>query len=243
MAPAETSVPPGSRRGLTGLAPQKGILQTLSYRWALQMAVEGDLRFLSHLDCLRAVARTAARGRVPLRFTQGFNPHPVFSLLTARPVGVTALADPVVFRLVDALEGHELQRRLNDHAPQGMRFSAPRLLESGVSLRVRSAGFELPIPEPSRPDVSDRLQELGGEDSWPAERVRPARRRGGPVRRTRLELRNLIENLRIDGGKLVWTAHPQGDLWARPEEVLRLVGLTSPTALGNVIRTHVACEP
>jgi uncharacterized protein (DUF2344 family) len=45
--------------------------------------VEGDLRFLSHHDCLRAMERLAARARLPVRYTQGFNPRIKMSIASA----------------------------------------------------------------------------------------------------------------------------------------------------------------
>ncbi|MBN1844663.1 MAG: DUF2344 domain-containing protein, partial [Sedimentisphaerales bacterium] len=43
---------------------------------ALWFDVEGDLRFLSHRDTLRCWQRALTRATVPLRYSQGFNPHP-----------------------------------------------------------------------------------------------------------------------------------------------------------------------
>lgn len=43
---------------------------------------KGALKYISHLDLHRALARIIKRSHIPIRYTQGFNPHPkmVFAL-------------------------------------------------------------------------------------------------------------------------------------------------------------------
>jgi radical SAM-linked protein len=36
----------------------------------------GDLRFLSHRETMNVLARALRRARVPVHYTQGFNPQP-----------------------------------------------------------------------------------------------------------------------------------------------------------------------
>ncbi|HED24896.1 MAG TPA: DUF2344 domain-containing protein, partial [Firmicutes bacterium] len=48
------------------------------------------LRYISHLDMLRLFIRALRRGRLPLVYSKGFNPHPRFSLALPLPLGTTA---------------------------------------------------------------------------------------------------------------------------------------------------------
>ena len=54
-------------------------------RLALWFAIAGDLRYLSHRDTMRAWQRVFVRAQMPLRYSQGFNPHLRFSLPLPRP--------------------------------------------------------------------------------------------------------------------------------------------------------------
>ena len=60
------------------------------HRWVFAFQVDGDLRFVSHHDMLRLFRRALARAEVPMRFSQGFNPHPRMSLPLPRPVGMAS---------------------------------------------------------------------------------------------------------------------------------------------------------
>lgn len=212
-------------------------------RWALRLTIEGDLRFASHLDCIRAVERTAARAKLPLRFTQGFNPHPILSLACPRPVGVATGDDLLVLTLDHdpSGDGADLARDMTRCAPRGMRFSRPVLLTSRRAPRPRRIHYELALTADQDARALGRtLAGLEAMASWPVERVKPAARRGRPPRRRTIDLRGLIESIGIDDRPVLhWAARPQGDLWPRVDEVLRLVGLDSPPVPARVVRTKV----
>jgi radical SAM-linked protein len=98
------------RTGLSATQPAGGLRPPLHriagtwilpYRIALQFAVRGDLRFLSHQDSMKVFERAAVRAGLPLRFSGGFNPHARMSLPMPRPVGVASDDDLLVLDLGD----------------------------------------------------------------------------------------------------------------------------------------------
>ena len=97
---------------------------------------------MSHVDCVRAIERAAARASVPLQFSQGFNPHPVLSLAMARPVGVATSDDLAVLAMAEPVEGADLVRDdslIRDIiAPSSKPDSSGRLiLEKKIDIRAR----------------------------------------------------------------------------------------------------------
>lgn len=67
-------------------------------RAAVLYSIGGDLRFLSHRDELRMMARAMTRAAWPLRYSKGYNPQPRMALPLPRSVGMAsdcqwALAD------------------------------------------------------------------------------------------------------------------------------------------------------
>ncbi|HZK24253.1 MAG TPA: TIGR03936 family radical SAM-associated protein [Oscillospiraceae bacterium] len=59
----------------------------------IKFTKEQPLRFLSHLDLMRLWQRAIRRARLPVVYSQGFNPHPKMSFAAALPVGVTSEAE------------------------------------------------------------------------------------------------------------------------------------------------------
>jgi len=205
------------------------------------LSVEGDLRFLSHRDLMRAAKRTFSRADLPIRYSQGFNPQPKLSLPCPRPVGVCSRED----LLVVVMDGHPAPGRmldlLNAAAPAGMRFlRADRLADSARPLPL-SMRCELPVPPDRIGPLRDRLAELRRMKSWPVERP-ISHRRARATAYEALDLRPLVADIRLEGERLCMELVRHDGRWARPGEVLRLTGLDEKADLARTVRTKVQYE-
>jgi radical SAM-linked protein len=96
--------------------PSAAAVQKLRLRYAKR----GPLRFTSHRDVARAFERALRRARVPMAYSQGFNPHPKVSWIGASPTGVASEAEYVEIQLVEVLEPDELVRMLDEAMPPGL---------------------------------------------------------------------------------------------------------------------------
>lgn len=68
----------------------------------------------------RAFERALRRAKVPMAYSQGFNPHPKISWIGAAPTGVASEAEYVEIQLVETLEPAELVDRLDEAMPPGL---------------------------------------------------------------------------------------------------------------------------
>jgi len=201
------------------------------------MSIEGDLRFLSHHETLRALERMAARAELPLRYSQGFNPRPAMSVVCPRPVGVAARADLLVIALEEEIDPDVLLRRLNEQAPKGMRMLRARRLEGRRAPRVFKARYELRVDPDRRRGTEDRLRLLRDQDHWPVSRLTQSKTRRKVWEPKEIDVRPLVGGLELASGLLRLDLIRRGDLWARPSEVLRLLGLDERVDLGGLVRT------
>ncbi len=204
------------------------------------------MRFLSHHDMARAIERTAVRADLPLRYTQGFNPHPRMSLACPRPVGVASQDDLLVVTLEDTDEppdGPALSSALNRCAPRGLRFGPARELPGKAAPRPVRACYELPVAPDRHDRLRRRLEQLATEDTWCVERVKVSRRRGRGDRMRTIDIKPLVDELTLDDDRLVMTLAGRDDLWARPGEVLELLGLDARADLAALVRTAVDYQP
>ncbi|NLG85391.1 MAG: DUF2344 domain-containing protein, partial [Firmicutes bacterium] len=104
--------------------------------WRFRLAKRGKMRFLSHLDLMRTVARAFRRAGLPLVYSEGFHPHPLFSFGPALAVGIESEAEyfDAVLR-EDPGPEEEICARLNAVLPQGLVIrAAGRPLLDGRSL-------------------------------------------------------------------------------------------------------------
>jgi len=206
------------------------------------LAVEGDLRFLSHHETMRAVERSLLRAGLPLRFTRGFHPHPILSLACPRPVGVASDEDLLVVPLEEPTTSTELLEALTPHAPQGMWFLQAAPLPMGSRPHPQRCWYELTLSPESLETVGNMLVQWQQADRWPVDRHKPARQHRRGKRSRRVDLKALVTNLRLQGRTIRWQQQPQGDLWARPGEVLEMLGLDPQADLARVRRTAVAYQ-
>lgn len=202
------------------------------------MSIEGDLRFGSHKDMMRVMARTVRRAALPVRYSEGFNPHPRLSLACPRPVGVATRDDLLVATLDEPVEGEAMLRQLNCHAPRGLRFTRARMLDKAISPQPLRACYELAVMSEALESVGSRLAELELRPAWPIERCK-VDRRGRPSAAKTIDLRPLVERLSIDGDILRAVLVRRDDRWARPAEILELVALDPRVDLARMVRTEV----
>lgn len=81
----------------------------------------GSLQFISHLDLNRTMKTVMIRAGVPIKYSEGFNPHPkmVFSLPLS--VGTESVTEYLDFKITRPMSENELKERLNNAFPPEMR--------------------------------------------------------------------------------------------------------------------------
>lgn len=81
---------------------------------------EGRARFISHLDLMRTFQRAFLRAEIPIKHTEGFNPHPFVSIALPLSVGFSSQCEIMEFGLLPGVEREEVPQRLNRALPEGV---------------------------------------------------------------------------------------------------------------------------
>ena len=82
----------------------------------------GRAKYISHLDLNRCMLRTFRRSRLPIWYTEGFNPHPYYSFALALSLGFESSCEILDFNLTEDIPFDEIRDRLNAVMPEGMRI-------------------------------------------------------------------------------------------------------------------------
>ena len=88
----------------------------------LRFSKQGRLKYISHLDINRAMARAFKRAEIPLWYTEGFNPHPYMSFSLPLSLGVESLCESVDIRLIDEISNDEIKKRMNLVLPDDLKI-------------------------------------------------------------------------------------------------------------------------
>ena len=83
----------------------------------------GRAKYISHLDLNRCMLRIFRRSKLPIWYTEGFNPHPYYSFALALSLGFESRCEVLDFNLTDDdIPLDEVRDRLNAVMPEGMRI-------------------------------------------------------------------------------------------------------------------------
>ena len=82
----------------------------------------GRAKYISHLDLNRCMLRTFRRSRLPIWYTEGFNPHPYYSFALALSLGFESSCEILDFNRNEEVPFDEVRDRLNAVMPEGMRI-------------------------------------------------------------------------------------------------------------------------
>ncbi len=84
----------------------------------------GRARWISHLDAMRTLQRILLRAGVPIKYSEGFNPHALLSILMPLSVGTESLCQIADIRVREDMDLTALPERLTAVSPEGLRFTA-----------------------------------------------------------------------------------------------------------------------
>ena len=200
------------------------------FRWLFAYAIDGDLRFISHHDTLRMFQRALIRAELPLRWSEGFNPHPRMTIPLPRPVGIASDAECIVVDTQSVLDPDAALARLAQHTPPGMVLKNVRRLAPGERLQPDLVRYRMEIAPLSPEELATRILELREATSLPIERTDPKTRSA----RT-LDLRPYLVAIEPVGTDVEFTLKVTGAGAAKPAEIAALLGF-DPAAINHRIR-------
>ncbi|MGQ9779330.1 MAG: TIGR03936 family radical SAM-associated protein [Bacillota bacterium] len=190
--------------------------------WRFRLAKRGRMRFLSHLDLMRTVARAFRRAGLRLVYSEGYHPHPLFSFGPALAVGIESEAEYFDALLQeDPGTEEEVLGRLNAVLPEGLFIrAAGRPLLDGRSLAalIDAASYSLWLAGPS--------EALKAFPSLLRRAVLPYQRHDHEGKTRDLDLRPLLLDLFLPRPgenelRVLGVVGSKGNL--RPEELTRFV--------------------
>ncbi len=117
-------------------------------RLIIRFSKGAEVRFVSHLDMLRLFQRAFRRARLPLAFSQGFNPHPLMSFATALSVGFTSEGEYLDVILTEQVAPEKLMTEVNATLPAGVEIK--EVIDAGdfkasLTSLMRSAEYDIEL--------------------------------------------------------------------------------------------------
>jgi radical SAM-linked protein len=220
-------------------------------RAAVWFRVVGTTRFLSHAETARVFQRACARAAIPVRYSQGFNPHPRMSLPLPRPVGVESEDELLVLRLCEDRQGDPVDRHaeretamkqaLARQLPEGIGVLTVKLSAGRASFQPRCADYVFPVRVNEQAGLAQRLAD-GMARVMKSDRCMVARTCAEGRATRPVDVRPFLCSIRLEDGHLIVQHLTGGAGSVRVDEVLQLFGLQPQDLAGPVRRTNVIWE-
>jgi radical SAM-linked protein len=169
---------------------------------------------------IRMFSRALARAELPIRYSEGFNPHPRISLPLPRPVGIASDAERLVLELTGVVPPPDLQRRLQGQMPRGIRIDGARETEPSERCLPRRVTYRVQPPDFDPLRLAEAIRRLRGPGVVHVERS--DRTAAAP---RRVDIRPFIDDVAMMDDGIVMTIFVTGEGSARPAEVCRALGL------------------
>lgn len=212
--------------------------QSQRFRYRISFVKGSAIRFTSHLDLHHAWERTLRRARIPLVYTQGFNPRARLNLSPALPLGCTSGCELADIWLTRECSPELITKDLRHVAPTGMEILAVNRVDNrqpSLQKQVIAVEYEVNIdPAPPIEELRSSVQSLIKAKTL------PRNRRGKDY-----DLRPLLEALEIEcveGGnpQIKMRLAAREGATGRPEEVLLELGLDPTLARSHRTRLILA---
>ena len=97
------------------------------YNIKFSFSKKGAMKYISHLDLMRLFMRAMRRAQLPLKITEGFNPHPKFSIKRALKLGLESSSEEAIITLTQYVKPQEFKERLQLQLPEGIEITLVNL--------------------------------------------------------------------------------------------------------------------
>jgi radical SAM-linked protein len=186
------------------------------FPYRVRFSKTGKMRYLSHHDLMRLFERALRRSGLPLRMTEGFNPHPILSFPTALGLGIESLDEILEFELSAWTAPAKIEQLLGAQMLEGVKLAKVEAFARKDRSAIEFVEYEARIPEGT--DLGPGIREfLAKKEAW----IERKSDKGGK----KVEIRRYVLALEAEPGRVLMRVRVTDQGTAKPEEVLRAAGL------------------
>ncbi len=98
------------------------------YKVYFSFSKKGAMKYISHLDLMRLFMRAFRRAGLPLKMTEGFNPHPKLSIKRALKLGLESDHEEAAITLKNPVVLEDFRQKAQAQLPQGIEITNVSLL-------------------------------------------------------------------------------------------------------------------
>jgi len=197
-------------------------------RLRIRFCKQGDLRWISHRDLVRAFERLFRRCGLELALSEGFHPHAQLLFPSALALGIEGTDEVMEVALAQPVDPAAVRDQLRHQAPAGLEIRDICLLPAQrPKPRVARTTYQLPIPPAPAAGLQQAIAQRLAQESWLISQ---------PDRPAPVDARAFLEELTLAEGvlRIRLRVPPQGGV--RPRDLLQDLGIAHLEQEGCCLR-------
>ena len=120
----------------------------------------GSLQYISHLDLVRTMHKIIIRSKLPLWYTEGFNPKPKMIFAAPLSIGTESMCEFMDLRLIDDVPAEEAKARLNANMTDEMQVIDAYYTENKMTdLKWLSYSIDIKTDN-ATPELAGKCQQM-----------------------------------------------------------------------------------
>jgi len=188
------------------------------FPFRIRFSKTGKVRFLSHHDLMRVFERALRRSGLPLRMTEGYNPHPVLAFPTALGLGLESLDEVLEFELTSWTAPRQIEKVVGEQLPEGLAVVSAETFDRKDRSCVSFVEYEASCPGRGA-TLPAGIRAFLALATCPVERPSD---KGSKI----VEIRQYALAVDAEGDKVLLRIRITDQGTAKPEEILRAIGVT-----------------
>ncbi len=167
-------------------------------RIRLRFSKTGTMSLLSHLELINLFTRAVGRAHIPIRFSQGFHPHPKFSFATALSVGIESWAEYFDMEIATGYSADRVLQELNATLPSGVQIldaAEIPLRAAALSVIMDRIRYRVTLPDHFAIDLPGCVAQFVARENCSFRREKKGRV-------TEIDLRRELHDLATSGNTL-----------------------------------------
>lgn len=184
-------------------------------RVRLKFSKIGPIKFIGHLDLMRTFQKIFRQAEIPIAYSEGFNPHQIFSIAAPLSVGVTSNGEYLDMKLVQDMDMDKIVEQINQCCPKGLSINQAIIIsdqEPSAMASVSAAKYI--ITQDELLITNDIVEKVSNLDALI---IKKKSKKG---RINDLDIKPGIYNIFVDQHKILMTLATGSTLNVKPDAVL-----------------------
>ena len=119
------------------------------FRYRIIFTKTAETRFIGHLDLQSLFQKAIRRAKLPVAYSEGFNPHQLLSFAAPLPLGMAALGEIVETYTIEEVAPRVIMESLSPQMPNGITILSVEEIPSmgkGAAALVLAATYDIVFP-------------------------------------------------------------------------------------------------